>query len=105
MIDRVTQIKVRHILRHMRWHDRVRYSGPIYMIRSNNRPSVYMGEDYEFYDPFYKDWDSEFGFIPKSKTRKRMYKIIDILHAKNPNRNFTITPYTYSHSLAVKHRR
>ena len=99
MIDRVTQIKVRKILCRMRWHDAVRYSGPIYMIGLRGRPAVYMGEDYEFHDRYYKNWDSERGFIPKSKTRKRMNKIIDLLHDQKPSKPFVLGRYTYSQRL------
>jgi hypothetical protein len=98
-IDRMTQIKVRKILQKMRYHDAVRYSGPIYMLRPRGQRSVYMGEDYEIRDRYYGDWDSEFAFLPKSKTRKNLHKIVGLLHSKNPTKKFLIGKFTYTQSL------
>ncbi len=100
MIDRVTQIKVRKVLRQLPWHDAVRYSGPIFMASSRGRPPVYMGEDYEFRDRLYEDWDCERAFRPKSKTRKHMNKIVDLLQAKKPSKPFILGRYTYTHSVS-----
>lgn len=103
MIDKVTQIKVRKILQKMRYHDAVKYSGPIWMIGMPGRPAVYMGEDYEFRDIFpnkygIRDWDSERAFIPKSKTRRRMEAIIGILDKHRCNHAYVISCYGYYHT-------
>jgi hypothetical protein len=98
-IDRVTEIKVRKLLRHLYWHDRVRYSGPLWMIGITGRPPRYVGEDYDFYDPFNKEWDSDSAFRSKTSTREYMRKIIEILKSKNPNKGFTIGRYSYTQRL------
>ena len=102
MIDRLTQIKVRKILRNMRNHDAVRYSGPIWMMGIPGRRAVYFGEDYEFRDIWPNkyglyEWDTERAYIPNSKTRNRMSKIISILDKKKSSRSFIISRYSYTH--------
>jgi hypothetical protein len=100
IIDRVTQIKVRKLLRGLKYHDAVKYSGPIFMVGIPGRPSKFLGHDYEFHDIFYKDWDAPSAFISKSKTREKMKKIIDLLETKESNRKFILSRYTYTQLLS-----
>lgn len=100
MIDRKTQIEVRKILKHFRFHDAVKYSGPLYMVHG-----YYMGEDYEIRDIDRRlGWDSPHAFISKSKTRKNFEKIISILEKKKPHYNFIISRYSYIHNKNLRIR-
>lgn len=97
-LNKSTVIQVRKLLRQLRCHDAVRYSGPIWMMAMPGRPSVYMGEDYEFRD-VYEDlkcnpWESERAFRPNTPTRKRMEKVIELLETHQPRRGFVIERYS-----------
>lgn len=97
-LNKRTVIQVRHILKKLRYHDAVRYSGSIWMMAMPGRPAVYMGEDYEFRDfledPKRNQWESERAFRPGTPIRKRMEKIIDILEKHQPRRGFVIGRYS-----------
>ena len=78
-------ISVKKLLGRMLYHDRVRYCGRLMLL-----DGTVLGEDYEFYDKFYRDWDSPRAYIPNSKTRLIMEKIIFFLEKHQVPPNFTI---------------
>lgn len=97
-LNKNTIIQVRRILQKMRYHDAVRYSGPIWMSGMQRFPAVYMGEDYEFRDKYEHSnnnpWESHRAFRPGTRTRKYMREIIDILSSCPANRPYVITSHT-----------
>jgi hypothetical protein len=83
-------IMIRKLLGRLRYHDQVKYCGPLMLFDGTK-----LGEDYEFYDTFCKDWDSPRAFIPKSKTRLIMEKIISLLEKHQVPNGFVMTKWTW----------
>ena len=83
-------IHARKLLARMRYYTKVCYHGPLIMM-----PYIKLGQDYEFYDPYYQDWDSPRAIIPHSATRKLMDQIIKLLEKHQVPRGFTLTKWTW----------
>lgn len=83
-------IQARKLLARLRYHTQVRYEGPL-MLWDGTK----LGQDYEFYDRFYQDWDSPRAFIPHSPTRKIMELIIALLEKHQVPKGFVLTKWTW----------
>lgn len=83
-------IKIRRLLGRLRYHTKVHYDGPLTLWNGFK-----LGEDYEFYDPVYKDWDSPRAFVPNSSTRNLMEQIVQILEKHQVQRGFVMTKWCW----------
>lgn len=83
-------ITVKKLLGRLQYHDRVKYCGPLVLFDGTK-----LGQDYEFYDTLYKEWDSPRAFIPKSKTKLIMDKIILLLEKHQVPNGFTMTKWDW----------
>lgn len=83
-------IKSKKLLSKLKYHDCIKYNGPLILFDGTK-----LGEDYEFHDKFYNDWDSPRAFIFKSKTRIIMEQIISILEKHQVPVGFYLTKFNW----------
>ena len=83
-------ITVKKLLGRLQYHDRVKYCGSLVLFDGTK-----LGQDYEFYDTLYKEWDSPRAFRSKSKTKLIMDKIILLLEKHQVPNGFTMTKWDW----------
>lgn len=98
MISKRTQLKIRRLLRRLKYHDTVRYSATWH--KSHNEGRLLL-QNFYFRDKYDDIWDDGVGgFIPNSSTRKILDEIISLLDEESIHRKFDtkeciITSLTY----------
>ena len=98
MISKRTQLKIRRLLRRLKYHDTVRYSAIWYRSHYEGRLLL---QNFYFRDKYDDLWDDGVGgFIPGSSTRKILDRIISLIDEESGYRKFDtkeciITSLTY----------